>query len=121
MCAVVTAQQTVRLDPRWRSPLSQLFSALALCSPCYRLRLLQGRLTIQRFRSHPPGWDVVPVKVLAGPPIREAHLKAPIAGDGLVLNDSDASGFHLPPGRGRRTPDQCRIAWLSVTAPYPQP
>ena len=58
--------------------------------PRYSLGLLQRSLTVQRFRPEPPGRNVIPIEVLAGPSICEAHLKAPTVRDGLVFDDADA-------------------------------
>ena len=58
-------------------------------SPRYRLRLLRC-LAVQRFRPKSAGRQVIKVKILAGPIVREADLEAATLRDGLVFDDANA-------------------------------
>ena len=55
----------------------------------YRLRLLQRRLAIQRFRPKPAGRDVIPIEEWAGPIVRKSDLKAAAPWHGFVFDEAD--------------------------------
>jgi hypothetical protein len=68
-------------------------------SPRYRLRLLQRSFAVQCFWPEPPGRQVIPIEILAGPTILESNLKAPTPRDGFVFDDANAACVHNKPAR----------------------